>query len=134
MSPFNETIMAYARDPVNRYAMENPTVVHTEENRSCGDTVTVYLSIRPDHTIGEFSFDGRTAIFTTASVSMLGERLIDVSIENILSMTFEDVRLFIGDITPRRRQASTLGLLAVRNAIHKYLGDSRTDDWSDIFV
>ena len=85
--------------------------------------------------IREFSFEGKTAIFTTACASMVGERILDLPLDDVLSMTYADVRAIVGvDISPRRRQASTFGLLAIRNALHKYLTDGKVDDWSDIFV
>jgi len=42
---YNETILAYAKNPPNKTILENPSVVHHEENRTCGDSLDVYLKI-----------------------------------------------------------------------------------------
>lgn len=56
-----------------------------------------------------------------------------MNMSEILEMDYGTVREMIGfDVSPRRKQASVLGLLAVRNAIHKYLDDGITDDFSDV--
>jgi len=36
------------------------------------------------------------------------------------------------EVSPRRRRAQVLALLATRNAIHAYLQDGQKDDFSDI--
>lgn len=56
-----------------------------------------------------------------------------MKIEEILSLDYQFVTEILGsEIAPRRRNASVLGLLAVRNAIHKYLADGKTDDFSEV--
>ena len=37
-------------------------------------------------------------------------------------------------VSHRRRRSSVSALLAVRNAIHKYLGDGLQDDYNDVMV
>ena len=42
------------------------------------------------------------------------------------------VELVWEEISPRRQKSSVFWLLATRNAIHKYLNDSKTDTFLDI--
>lgn len=37
-------------------------------------------------------------------------------------------------VSPRRKRAQVLALLATRNALHTYLQDGQKDDFSDILV
>jgi NifU-like protein involved in Fe-S cluster formation len=53
---YNETILAYAKNPPNKNILENASVVHHEENRTCGDSLDVYLKISPEGIIEEFGF------------------------------------------------------------------------------
>jgi len=63
----------------------------------------------------------------------MGEAIIGMNADEILGMRYEDIREMIGfEVSPRRKQASVLGLLAVRNAIHKYRKDGVVDDFSDV--
>ena len=133
MSLYSEMFMEYAKNPPNRGRIEGATMSHFEENRSCGDSLEVFLRIDPDGKILDFAFEGNTAIVTTACTSLFGEVIIGMNIREILSMQQPDIREIIGfDVSPRRKQASVLGLLATRNAIHKYLQDGKTDDFSDV--
>jgi nitrogen fixation protein NifU and related proteins len=61
----NEIIQYYSRNAKNRGEMESPTIFHSEENRSCGEDVTVYLKIE-DKKFVDFSFEGDLSIITTA--------------------------------------------------------------------
>lgn len=133
MSEYGELFLEYAKTPPNKGKMENATVSHFEENRTCGDALEVFLKIGTDGRIADFSFEGKTSIVTTACAAMVGESVVGMEAEAPLSMTYEDVRSIIGsDVSPRRKPASCLGLLALRNALHIWKNDGIRDDFSDV--
>ena len=41
----NLLIQAYAKDPLNKYEMENFTVSYQQDNSVCGDMIIIYLKI-----------------------------------------------------------------------------------------
>ena len=133
MSENDGLFLEYAKYPPNKGILENATVRHFEENRTCGDALEVFLVIE-DGTVRDFSFEGKTSIVTTACAAMFGEAILGEDIGRILSMTSLDMIEIAGPVSPRRRAASVLGLLATRNAIHAYLKDGATDDFSDVIV
>jgi NifU-like protein involved in Fe-S cluster formation len=45
MSLVSETILEYAKNPPNKGILSNSTFAYDETNRSCGDSMTVYLKI-----------------------------------------------------------------------------------------
>lgn len=129
-----ELIMAYSRDVPNKYIMENPTLRYREVNRVCSDVVEVFLRIEND-ILTEFSFDGYMSITATACVAITGELLLEHNINEILTLNEKFVHENIGnDISPRRRLASLIGLLAIKNAIHIYKNDGIREDFSDIEI
>ncbi|MDO4873768.1 MAG: iron-sulfur cluster assembly scaffold protein [Candidatus Gracilibacteria bacterium] len=129
-----ELIMAYSRDVPNKYIMENPTLRYREVNRVCSDVVEVFLRIEND-ILTEFSFDGYMSITATACVAITGELLLEHNIDEILTLNEKFVHENIGnDISPRRRLASLIGLLAIKNAIHIYKNDGIREDFSDIEI
>lgn len=129
-----ELIMAYSRDVPNKYIMENPTLRYREVNRVCSDVVEVFLRIEND-ILTEFSFDGYMSITATACVAITGELLLEHNIDEILTLNEKFVHENIGnDISPRRRLASLIGLLAIKNAIHIYKNDGIQEDFSDIEI
>ena len=126
--------MAYSRDVPNKYIMENPTLRYREVNRVCSDVVEVFLRIEND-ILTEFSFDGYMSITATACVAITGELLLEHNIDEILTFNEKFVHENIGnDISPRRRLASLIGLLAIKNAIHIYKNDGIREDFSDIEI
>lgn len=133
MSEADAMFLEYAKNPPNKGRVENATVSHFEENRTCGDSLEVSLRIE-DGTIRDYAFEGKTSIVTTACAAMFGEAVLGEEITKVLSMTSADMVEIAGPVSPRRRAASVLGLLATRNAIHEYLRDGITDDFSDVLV
>ena len=56
-------------------------------------------------------------------------------IGDILKLDESFIHTHIGtDISPRRRNASLIGLLAIKNAIHEYVQDGKKEDFSDILI
>lgn len=129
-----DLIMAYSVDTPHKYIMENPTIQYRETNRVCSDVVEIFLRIEND-IITEFSFDGYMSITATACVAITGELLTEKSISEIFPLNEDFIREHIGsDISPRRRHASLIGLLAIKNALHTYKNDGIIEDFSDIEV
>jgi nitrogen fixation NifU-like protein len=66
---YNETITFYSKTPPNKGVMKDFSITHMEENSICGDDLDIYLKIE-DNKVVAFSFDGETAIITTACASI----------------------------------------------------------------
>jgi nitrogen fixation protein NifU and related proteins len=136
MSLHSEVLLEYAKNPPNKGIIVWANLVHAETNRSCGDSMTIYLNFEGSGSqaiVTQFSFEGDTAIVTTAAAAMFGESIIGASLLSILSMTYADMREILGqDVSPKRQMAACLWLLATRNAIHGYLQDGIRDDFSDM--
>lgn len=129
-----ELIMAYSKDVPNKYIMENPTLKYREVNRVCSDVVEIFLKIK-NNTIEEFSFDWYMSITANACVAITGELLTGWDIDKILDLDEKFIHENIwNDISPRRRYASLIGLLAIKNAIHIIKNDKIVEDFSDIEI
>ncbi len=124
----NEIITFYSKTPPNKFVMENYTVKHAEENRSCSDSIEVYLKIE-NNIITDWSFEGITSIITTATASVFWESIVGMNLEEVMTKDYSTIVELVGqEISPRRQKWAVFGLLATRNAIHKYLKDGKTDD------
>lgn len=129
-----DLIIEYSRNPPNKEILEDATIRYREANRVCADVVEVFLVIE-NNIIKKFAFDGYMSIVATACVSITGELLEGMWIDIILLLNESFIHENIGtDISPRRRYASLIGLLAIKNAIHLYKGDKNFEDFSDIEV
>jgi nitrogen fixation NifU-like protein len=130
----NTLIIEYSQNPTNKYIMEDATIRYREHNRICADVIEVFLKIE-NNTLIDYSFDGYMSIVATACAAVTGESLIEQDLDIILTYDENYIKEIIGDgISPRRRNASLIGLLAVKNAIHEYRKDGVREDFSDILV
>lgn len=129
---YNDIITFYSKTPLNKWELQNYTVKHFEENNVCGDDLEVFLQIK-EGKVTDFSFDGDTAIITTACASIFGESIIGMELEEVLTKDYEYIESLIGmPVSSRRRQAAVLWLLTTRNAIHDHLEDGKKDDFDDV--
>jgi nitrogen fixation NifU-like protein len=130
---YNEIITFYSKNPFHKFEMEDCTVSFFEENDLCWDELNIFLKIE-DNKIIDWSFTWDTAIITTACSWIFGESIIWKNLNEVLKLNYSYVvELIESEVTERRKKASVLGLLATKNAIHKYLNDWIKDDFDDIF-
>lgn len=131
---FNETITFYSKTPPNKWVLENYDISFWEDNRTCWDDLKVYIKIDNDK-ITDWSFEGDTAIITTACASIFWESIIWMDLQEVLKIKNDYIEELIEmEVSTRRKNASVLWLLTTRNAIHKYLKDWIIDSFEDVIV
>lgn len=129
---YNETITFYSKTPPNKGVLPTYTISFWEENRICGDDLKVYILIE-NNIIRDWSFEGDTAIITTACASIFGESIVGMSIEEIFQFDNLYIEELIGmPVSSRRKQASVLGLLTTKNALHQYVQDGKKEYFEDV--
>lgn len=115
-------IQEYSKNPLQNFALETYTIKQHEGNFICGDDITVYLVIQ-DNKIADYSFDGNCSTITTAAASFLSEFIIGENIQTVLTWTYQTMLDKEFEVSPRRKRAAVIAIMAVRNAIHTYLKD-----------
>ena len=129
---YNETIIYYSKNPQNKWVLDDFDIEFWEENRTCWDDLKVYMKIDAGKVV-DWSFEWDTAIITKACASIFGESIIGMELEEILTLDYNYIVELIEDqVSDRRKQASVLGLLTTRNAIHSYLKDGKLDTFDDV--
>ena len=129
---YNETITFYSKTPPNKGVPETYDISFWEENRTCWDDLKVYISLEND-TIKSWAFEWDTAIITTACASVFGESIIGMKASDVFDLWYSYIEELVGmPISERRKQASVLGLLTTRNAIHKHLADGKKDTFDGV--
>lgn len=134
MDLYAENILDHYRHPRNKNGksqMENgKCIAHTEENLSCGDTLTIHLLIHDDR-ISEISWDGTGCAISQAAMSMLSEELLEKSLSDLEALTPKNIYDMLGvPIGPRRVKCALLGLHALKNALRKKEG-KETQNWNE---
>lgn len=124
-------IQEYSKNPLQNFALSTYTIKQHEGNFICGDDITIYLVIEDDK-IADYSFDGNCSTITTAAASFLSEFIIGEDIQTILTWTYQTMLDKWFEVSPRRKRAAVIAIMAVRNAIHIYLKDGITDVFDDL--
>ena len=124
-------IQEYSKNPLQNFALATYTIKQHEGNFICGDDITVYLVIEDDK-IQDYSFDGNCSTITTAAASFLSEFIIWEKIQAILTRTYQTMLDKGFEVSPRRKRAAVIAIMAVRNAIHIYLKDGIKDVFDDL--
>lgn len=128
----SETIHFYGTNPQHMGELPNPTIRYREYNRVCGDDIEVFLIIEDD-TIKQWSFTGQASMITIACSGLFGDIVQGIDFNTLFSMNQESIVRDTGiTVSPRRKRAQVLALVATRNAVHNYLSDGRKDDFSDV--
>lgn len=125
MDVYAENILDHYRHPRNKLiavSCQLSACSHTEENLSCGDTVTVHLAIENDR-ITEVSWDGTGCAISQAAMSMLSEELVGKSLDEVKELMPKSIYDMLGvPIGPRRVKCALLCLHVLKNALQKYEG------------
>ena len=130
MDLYAENILDHYRHPRHKQTMEHPTVSHEEKNLSCGDTLTVMLSIHDDRVDG-ISWQGDGCAVSQAAMSILSEELYGKSLSDLDALTAKDIHELLGiPIGNRRVKCALLCLHTLKNAVHTFRKEP-LQSWTD---
>ncbi len=135
MDVYAENVLDHYRHPRNKKAdgreqMAENSISHTEENLSCGDTVTIHLTIE-NNRIAAISWNGTGCAISQAAMSMLSEELHGKSVQDLEVLMPQNVYDLLGvPIGPRRTKCALLGLHTVKNVLRKYAG-KELQSWTE---
>lgn len=128
----SEIIHFYATNPQHFWELRDATVSYTESNRICWDTITVFLVIE-EMKIKKWLFFGDVSLITKACSGLFWDMVEGVDVYAVMQWTQKTVIDMTGiEVSPRRKRAQVLALLATKNALHIYLWHDKKDDFSDI--
>ena len=122
----------------NKRILPNFSIKFTEENRNCGETITIYIlfekNINKKYNIKNWSFEGNTSILTTSSSFIFWKSIIGKEIEEILLLNEKYILDLELNVSNRRKKNTLFALLATKNAIHCFLEDWILEDFDNILV
>jgi nitrogen fixation protein NifU and related proteins len=117
---YREELMEIYKNPRNRGSIPDPSVEIEEKNPLCGDTITLQLNIT-DGKIKDARFDGTACAVTVISSTYLLDELKGKSLEEVKTMTKDDLLELIGiNLSTSRVKCATLVLEGIKHAVEKY--------------
>lgn len=120
MNLYRELILDHYKHPRNVGVLKNPTVTWKEENASCGDSMSISLTINHQSlTIRKLRWQGTGCAISTAAASLLSEKIQGMSVAAIQKLTDRDVTALLGgEISFARMKCAMLPLEALRTALN----------------
>ncbi len=120
MDIYQEALVAESQQPQNHGLLDDHDLQHHETNASCGDEVTITLKFSSDgKTIEAVGWEGHGCVVSQASMSVLSDKLIGASLEDIQNWQKADLLPFFGmdDISAGREKCFMMGLKAVQKSL-----------------
>lgn len=130
-----DNILDHYENPRHRGALADATVTMKGGNPGCGDIVTLYLKVDDTERIVDASFEGQGCTISQAAASILTEKIIGATLNDVKHMNHEDFVDELGrEIVINRPKCATLALNTAKAAERKYRaqrGEASEDASSD---
>lgn len=122
-----EQILDHYKHPRNFGTLKEPDISHEEGNPSCGDLIRVDLALDGDgERIVDVKFSGKGCAISQAAASMLTERIKGCTLEEVKSLSKEEMLEMLGiELSPMRVKCALLALKVVK------VGAYGVDGWPD---
>ena len=115
---YQENILDHYKNPRNFGRIENASVHHHERNPLCGDELDIFLVIDKNKKVADVKFNGHGCAISQASASLLTEEIKGRNIDELSSMTKENILKMLGiPISPVRLKCALLSLDTLKNGI-----------------
>ena len=129
---YAEEIISHYEHPHNKGTIDNPSVKLHEENPTCGDEITMYISVSEDK-VDDVKFSGTGCAISMASASMLTDMIKGKSVEEIEKMGVRAIIDMLGiDPGPARLKCATLSLKTAKEALFMYQHKTVDNDTKDM--
>ncbi len=121
----------YNETPINNFEMDDACVVLDEWNIICWDNIKVYLKIK-DNILTDFSFSWDPSMITKAAASLLAESIEWKTIDEVTKLWLNFMKENWFNVSVRRHRSAVLPLVAIQNAIYKYLWKDKKVEIEDL--
>ncbi|MFW6152762.1 MAG: iron-sulfur cluster assembly scaffold protein [Halobacteriota archaeon] len=121
---YRQQILDHYRNPRNHGSLPEPTFTHEGENTMCGDLIEMDVELDDADVITAVAFRGDGCAISQASASMLSERLIGMSLDEVEELDRDDVTEMLGvEISPMRIKCAVLAEKVVQDGADIYRGE-----------
>jgi len=121
MAIYNKKIMEHFTHPKYFGRIDDPDVTGKAGNPRCGDLLTLYLKIdKKTKKIKDIKFETLGCASAIASSDMICQLAKGKTMEQALSIGFQDVSTELGTLPPLKIHCAQLVTEALKDAINKY--------------
>ena len=94
---YQEIVLDHYRSPRNKARLDNVPESMVHENPSCGDSIKLEVTRGSDGRLSGIRFDGRGCAISTASASLMTEKLKGLSVEEARCVADSFIKSLRGD-------------------------------------
>jgi nitrogen fixation NifU-like protein len=117
MDLYAQNIMDHYKNPRHRGPLSDADYQQREINQTCGDDLTVFIKFAGKK-IKTITFIGSGCVISQAGISILSEKLVGKTKEQVLAYGFDKIKKIFGiAISDRRYNCAMLGLRAIHKAL-----------------
>jgi nitrogen fixation NifU-like protein len=116
---YRELIIDHYKNPQYRGILEPNDISFEDENPLCGDHIRIDLRLDEDGKVKEAMFDGHGCAISQASADLLIESIQGKSLDDIKTLTKEDVLDLLGiELGPVRLKCALLPLKVLKAGVY----------------
>ncbi|MDZ4669633.1 MAG: iron-sulfur cluster assembly scaffold protein [Phototrophicales bacterium] len=116
---YRENILDHGMNPRHKGVVNPATLDFEMRNPLCGDRLRLTLRVNAEQVITHIGWDGEGCAVSQAAASMLGERILGLSIDEVKHIGKEDVFDMLGiPFTANRVKCALLGLKALHVGLY----------------
>lgn len=116
MDLYREAILDHYKHPRNFGHLKKPDVTTQAYNAACGDRIIMELNIK--NKVEDIKFSGEGCAISQAAASMLTEKVMGMSVNDINKLSPRDIFDMLGTtLTPSRTKCALLSLEVLQKAI-----------------
>ncbi len=118
---YSQKVLDHFMHPHNVGKMENPDASATEGSPACGDQVTVYIKVDPEHlVIEDVSFLSYGCASNIATASIITDLAKGKTLEEAKQLTWRDAMEALDGLPPVKVHCSVLAADTLQSAISNY--------------
>ncbi len=116
---YRELIIDRYKNPVYRGKLDPHDISFQDDNPLCGDHIQIDLRLDEENRVKEASFDGHGCAISQASADLLVESVIGKSLEEVRSLTKDDLLDMLGlELGPVRLKCALLSLKVLKAGVY----------------
>ena len=119
--PYSEKVLEHFKNPKNVGKIENPDGKATEGSPSCGDMVSVYISVDlPTKTITDIKFESYGCASNIATGSIITELAKGKTLDEAKKISWKQASEALGGLPAIKAHCAVLAIEGLRSAIQNY--------------
>ena len=118
---YREQLLDHYHNPQNFGQLEDPDIDIEMDNPTCGDSVHMTANLDAEGRIADVMFEGEGCVISMAASSMLTEKIVGKTPEEVEAMGLSDIQEMMGGIrlSMGRVKCALLGLNAMKEGLEK---------------